>query len=330
MSDLTTTCMGLSLRNPVVVASSTLSSRVESIQQAEELGAGALVIRSLFEEQVNYESAKMEEALQAGAESFAEALSYLPMLQHAGAREHLMWVEKARAAVKMPLIGSLNATTGGKWVDFARQMAGTGVNAIELNVYAVETDAKQTAADVEQRLFATFEAVRAAVKLPVAVKLSPFYSSLPNVVAGLEKRGAAAVVLFNRFLQPDIDIKTESLQKQMGLSRSDEMRLPLRWVALLHGRTKLDLIASTGVEQPADVVKYLLAGATAVQTCSALYRHGLPHLKTLVDGVNAWMKEKGYARVADFRGKVSQGHVGGNLFDFERAQYVGFLLSQKG
>lgn len=327
MSDLTTSYMGIKLANPVVVASSTFSGRIETIKKVQDLGAGAMVIRSLFEEQVIHEVAQMEDVLLTGAESYAEALTYLPMLEHAGAREHLMWVEKARAAVKMPLIGSVNAVHAGKWVDYARQMAETGVDALELNVYAVEADPEVSSADVEARMFETFEAVRNVVKIPIAVKIGPFYSGLAHVVSELEKRGATGVIMFNRFLQPDIDVDTEQLQKARGLSRSADMRLPLRWIALLYGRVGLDLIGNTGVESAQDIVKYLLAGATAVQVASALYRDGIDSLASLIKGVDEWMARKGYAAIEDFRGKVSQRDLEGNLFTFERAQYVDFLLS---
>lgn len=326
MSNLTTSYMGIQLANPVVVAASTFSGKIDTIRKIQDLGAGALVIKSLFEEQVLHEVGEMEEALLTGAENYAEALTYMPMLEHAGAREHLMWVEKAREAVKMPLIGSVNAVHAGKWVDYARQMAETGVDALELNVYAVEADPERSSASIEKRLFETFDAVRGAVKIPVAVKLSPFYSGLAHVVSELERRGAAGVVLFNRFLQPDINPETETLEKAKGLSHAADMRLPLRWIALLYGRVGLDLIGNTGVENAADIVRYLLAGSTAVQVASVLYRNGVDVLPSLINGVDAWMSRKGYAAIEDFRGKVSQRDFEGSLFNFERAQYVDFLM----
>ncbi len=327
MSNLATTYMGIELANPVVVAASTFSAQIDTVREIADLGAGALVIKSLFEEQVLHEVGEMEDVLTAGSESFAEALTYLPLLEHAGAREHLVWIERTRAAVKMPLIGSVNAVHAGKWADYARQMAETGVDAIELNVYAVEADPARNGADVENRLFETFEAVRSVVRIPVAVKLSPFYSGMAHVIGQLEKRGANGVVLFNRFLQPEIDIETETVGRAKGLSRRDDMRLPLRWIALLYGRVGLDLIGNTGVEDASDIVRYLLAGATAVQVASALYRGGVGALPALSDGVSAWMAGKGYGSIGDFRGKVSQKDMAGNLYTFERAQYVDYLLS---
>lgn len=330
MSDLSVSYLGVDLKNPVVVAASTFSSKIESIKQIEAAGAGALVIRSLFEEQVMHEVQQMEDELSVGAEVYAEALTYMPMLEHAGAREHLMWIEKTREAVQMPLVGSVNAVSAGKWISYAKELSETGVNALELNVYAIEADPAVSGGDVEKRLFDTFDAVKAVVNIPIAVKLSPYYSSIANVVAGLENRGAAGVVLFNRFLQPDIDIDGEIAQKDRTLSTAAEMLLPLRWIGLLHGRVKLDLIANTGVETAEDVVKYLLAGATAVQTAAALYRFGIDHVSSLVDGLDAWMKGKGYSDLAEFRGKVSQRDHEGSLHAFERAQYVEYILSQKG
>ncbi|MBL7115932.1 MAG: dihydroorotate dehydrogenase-like protein [Kiritimatiellae bacterium] len=329
MSELNTSYMGIPLANPVVIAASTLSADLNTIKKAEDVGAGALVIRSIFEEQIRHEVGEMEDALSTGSEAYAEALSYLPMLEHAGAREHLMWVEKAREAVKMPLIGSVNAVSGGKWVDYAKQLADTGIDALELNTYAVEADMTRSSADVEHGLYQMFEAVSDAIDLPIAVKLSPFYSSISNVVAELESRGAKGVVLFNRFLQPDINVETEQIENSMNWSRREDARLPLRWTALLYGRVNLDIIGNTGIEEPEDIIKFILAGATAVQVAGSLYRKGIDHVAQLIAGLESWMVAKGYNDLSAFRGKVSQKDVEANLLNYERAQYVGFILSQK-
>ena len=330
MSELNTSYMGVPLANPVVVAASTLSANLDTIKKAEEVGAGALVIRSIFEEQISHEIGEMEDALSTGSEAYAEALSYLPMLEHAGAREHLMWIEKAREAVKMPLIGSINAVSGGKWVDYAKHIADTGIDALELNAYSVEADMTRNSADVEHDLYEMFEAVKDVIDLPIALKLSPFYSSISNVVAELESRGAKGVVLFNRFLQPDINVETEQLENSMSWSRREDTRLPLRWMALLYGRVNLDLIGNTGIEEAEDVIKFILAGATAVQVAGSLHRKGIDHITRLVAGLESWMDAKGYSDLSAFRGKVSQKDVETNLLNYERAQYVGFILSQKG
>lgn len=328
MADLSTTLMGIPLRNPVLVAACSISSKIDRIKEAEASGAAGLVIKSLFEEQILREMAELDEALDSGSDSFAESLSYLPKVQHAGAKEHLMWIEKARKEVSMPLIGSLNAVTPGKWTEYAKQMAQTGVNAIELNMYAVEADITRSAADVEARALETFEAVRQAVTLPIAVKLSPYYTSIGNFVGELSKRGADSVVLFNRFLQPDISPKSETLRNTMTAAGPAEMRLALRWIALLYGRTQAALIGNTGVMEPEDVVRYILAGAEAVQVATVLYRKGVMFLTSLVEGLDAWMTEKGHGTLGDFRGKVSQKGFVGDAFAFERAHYYEFLSAQ--
>lgn len=321
--------MGVSIKNPIVVAASTFSSNLDRVKEIEEKGAGALVIRSIFEEQILHEINVMEENLIPGEALSHEASTYLPSLEHAGAKAHLLQVEEIRKAVKMPLIGSVNAVSSGSWVDYTKQLAETGVDAIELNFYAVEVDLKRPAQLVEQKLFDTFEAIHKTVNLPMAVKLSPFYSAVGNVVAELERRGADGVVLFNRFFQPDINIETEVLERRITWSRSVDALLPLRWIALLYGWVKLDLIANSGVDKPADVVKFLLAGATAVQTATALYKHGVSYIETLLAGLEEWMESKGYSNIDAFRGKISQSDVQYNRYNYERAQYVDLILSQE-
>jgi dihydroorotate dehydrogenase (fumarate) len=328
MADLKTTYMGIPLRTPLVVAASTISSYIDRVKMAEQAGAGALVIRSLFEEQIQFDRLRMEEALSVGEHNYAEATSFFPKLRHGGAAEHLMWVEKTRKAVSLPLIASLNAVSAGGWTEFARQLAGTGVDGIELNVYAVAADPRRTGAEIEQDLFQTVEAVRAEIRLPLAVKLSPFYTSTVNVAAELDRRGVNALVLFNRFLQPDIDPEGESLHSEMVYSTPAELKLPLRCVALLHGRIRADLAVTSGVHSGRDAAKALLAGATVVQVASALLQNGIPYLSTMLRELEAWMGEHGYGRLEDFRGKLSQKEAD-DPFLFERAQYVNLLLAQK-
>lgn len=328
MSNLKTTYMGIELEAPIVVAASSISSLIDRIKLAEQAGAGLLVIRSLFEEQIQMEALRMEDQLSVGADSFPEALSYFPEIEHGGAQEHLMWVEKTRQEVELPLIASLNAVSPGAWIDYAKQLEGAGVDGLELNVYAVATNPKQKGADIEKTLYETVEAVKAEVKIPVAVKLSPFYTSVANVVHELDSRGADAVVLFNRFLQPDIDIKTEALKQEMVYSSSEELKLPLRWVALLFGRVKTDLALNTGVHSGLDAAKAFLAGAQIVQVASALLKNGIPYLSTMLRELEGWMEAQGYETLEDFRGKMSQKNVD-DPFAFERAQYVKLLMSQK-
>lgn len=328
MADLSTTYMGIPLKNPLVVAASSISGMIDRVKLAEQAGAGALVIRSLFEEQIMFDALKFDEALAVGSESFAESLSYFPKMKHGEADEHLMWVEKTKKAVTMPVIASLNAVSPGAWTKYARQLEGTGIDGLELNMYAVAADIGKPGPAIEAELYDVVQAVRQEVRLPIAVKLSPFYTSTANVAAELGRRGANALVLFNRFLQPDIDPLTETLQSEMVLSSPAELKLPLRWIALLYGRVQTDLALSTGAHSGLDVAKALLAGATVVQTASALIRNGVPYLSTMLRELEAWMGEKGYESPGEFRGKLSQQQAL-DPFAFERAQYVRLLLSQK-
>ena len=328
MTNLSTTYMGIPLTNPIVVAASSISNFVERIEMAEKVGAGALVIRSLFEEQIQVEQMRFDDRLAVGSESFPEALSYFPEVEHGAADEHLMWVEKARQAVQIPLFASLNAVSPGAWVHYAKQLEQTGIDGLELNVYAVATDLSKPGADIEKELFEIVENVKASVSIPVAVKLSPFYTSAVNVAAELDRRGVDALVLFNRFLQPTIDIETESLHNEMVFSTPHEIKLPLRWIALLYGRIKADLAITSGVHSGDDAIRALLAGATVVQLASTLFIHGLPYISTILRDIEAWMAEKGYESLDEFRGKISQKQVA-DPFAFERAQYVNLLLSQK-
>lgn len=328
MADLKTNYMGIALQSPLVVAASPISSMIDRVKAAEQAGAGALVIRSLFEEQIQFESLHLEETLAVGSESHAEALSYFPSLRHGQAKEHLYWIEKTRAAVRMPLIASLNAISPGAWAGYARQVEATGVDGLELNIYRVSADPATPGSEIERQLLEIVEAVRAEVRLPLAVKLSPFYTSLAHVAAELDRRGVQALVLFNRFLQPDIDPHKEELLSEMVLSAPAELRLPLRWIALLYGRVRVDLALSTGVHSGLDAAKALLAGAAVVQTASALLQQGIPYLSTMLRELEAWMGEHGYHSLADFRGKLSQRQAVDPTV-LERAQYIKLLTAQK-
>jgi len=328
MASLKTSYMGIELESPLVAAASSVSSFLDRIKQAEQAGAGLLVIRSLFEEQIQLEALRLEESLSVGSESFAEAVTYFPKVEHGGADEHLMWIEKTRAETSMPLIGSLNAVSPGAWTKYARQLEATGVDGLELNVYAVAADPKVSGAQLENVLFEIVESVVGEVKIPVSVKLSPFYTSVANVAAELDKRGVKGLVLFNRFLQPDIDPQTESLKQEMVYSSPEELKLPLRWVALLYGRVGADLALNTGVHSGLDAAKGFLAGAQIVQIASALLENGIPYLSTMLRELEAWMDEHGYDSLQDMRGKMSQKQID-DPFGFERAQYVKLLMSQK-
>ena len=260
MSDLSTTYMGIPLKSPIVVSACSISSMMDRVQMAERVGAGALVIRSLFEEQIQVEQQRFDDYLAVGGESYPEALSYFPAIEHGQADEHLMWVEKTRKGVKMPLIASLNAVSRGSWVDYARQLESTGVDGLELNVYIMGTNPDRPGAELEQELLEIVESVKAVVNIPVAVKLSPYYASTLNIAVELDKRGIEAMILFNRFVRPTIDIETETLQSQMFYSTPDEMRLPLNRVARIYGHIKADMALNTGVHSGADTFRHVGVG----------------------------------------------------------------------
>lgn len=326
MADISTTFMGIGLRSPVVVGACTISNHVDNIKRAEDAGAGGLVIYSLFQEQVELEAYEVEDELLISSDHFAESLTYFPQLKHAGAREHIMWVEKARKAVGMPLFASLNAVSRGTWVEYAKQLEGAGVNGLELNLYALETDPAKPAAEIEDRSLAVIADVKSSVSIPVAVKLSPWYTSVANFVSRVVEAGADGVVLFNRFYQPTIDPDSESLAIRLALSNPEETRLPLRWIAILSDELNVDFAASTGVHSSRDVIRQILAGARATQTVSAIYRNGIEHITTMNSALADWMGEKGYANIEAFRGKLSQRNIA-DPYAFERAQYISMLMN---
>jgi dihydroorotate dehydrogenase (fumarate) len=328
MGSLQTRFMGLTLANPIVAGSSDLTSNVDSIKRIEEAGAGAIVLKSLFEEQIQLERFKLEEDLEAGNDLYGEMATIFPKLQHAGAKEHLMWVKKAREAVKIPVIASLNAVTRATWVEYARQLADQGVDALELNFFATPRDFDVAGGSLEDEQLQTVREVRAAVRLPLAVKLSVFYSNPLNFIGRLDREGAGAFVLFNRFFQPDINTETESITQPFNFSIQADNRLPLRFAGLLHGRIKGDVCASTGIMSGADVVKMILAGASSVQVVTGLYRQGVKSIRTMLDEVGRWMDARGYATIEAFRGKLSAKNAK-DPWAYTRAQYAKMLLSPK-
>jgi len=321
MADLTTTYMGIPLANPFIVGASSLSRRVDTIQQLEDAGAGALVIKSLFEEQVLAEGDAFAARMTQYDNMFSEAVSMFPRIEHGGPKQHLYWVEKTRAAVKMPLLASLNCINRDTWVDYARQLAQTGIDGLELNFYSPPLDPTVTAGDIEAREIETLAEVCEAVHIPVAVKLHPYYTSLMNVAVRFSDVGAKGLVLFNRLFQPDIDPVREEKMAQVQLTHPRDSLVPLRWTALLSQRTPADLVASTGIDSGLDVAKMLLAGATAVQVVSTLYRNSPKHLGAMQQELTAWMDARGYKTLAECRGKLAQPKLS-DAWSFERGQYV--------
>ena len=294
LMDLSTEYMGLRLSNPLVASASPLSRTVEGVRRLAEGGVGAIVLYSLFEEQVRKEEIENALLVDAGAESFPESLSYFPPAAgEAGPQTYLSLLERAAGAVNVPVIGSLNGITPGGWTDYARAMQTAGAAAIELNVYYLPGDPHSSGREVEQRQLDVLARVKDAVSVPVAVKLSPYFSSTGEMAVRLDEAGANALVLFNRFLQPEIDLDKLTVESHVGLSEPIEARLPRAWIALLHGRVNASLAATTGVGTSADVAKYLLAGADVVMTASALLRHGPEYATELLDGLSAWMRPEG-------------------------------------
>jgi len=303
--DLATSYMGLTLRNPLVASASPLCHTVEGVRSLADAGVGAVVLHSLFEEELAEEAARQARLLEAGSDSFAESLSYFPAFGGFGPRPYLSLLERATAAVDIPVIASLNGATPSGWTDYARAMQDAGAVAIELNISYLPGDPGISGRDAEQRHLEILELVRAAVSVPIAVKLNPYFSSTGEMALRLDRAGADALVLFNRFLYPDIDAESLGVVSKVGLSNSAEARLPRTWIALLRGRLTAALAATTGVEGPDDVVRYLLAGADVVMTTSALLRHGPQHAEFLLTGLADWMARKGFSSVADFRGLLA-------------------------
>ena len=322
--DLSCTYMGLPLRNPLVASASPLSYTLEGIRRLADAGVGAIVMYSLFEEELRAQAVRDSELVEQPAESFPEALDYFPAVvgEDPGPRRYLSLIERAAASVDVPVIASLNGASPDGWSGYAQAMQEAGAAALELNAYYLP-DARTSAREVEQRQLEVLERVKDAVSLPVAVKLSPHFSSTGEIARRLDEAGADALVLFNRFLQPDIDYETLSVVPSVTLSSPAEARLPRTWIALLSGRVNAALAASTGVEDAGDLAKYLLAGADVVMSASALMRHGPEHAGALLDGLSAWMSSKGFAGLAELRGILSV--PVGSEEHYERMGYVNAL-----
>lgn len=324
--DLTTRYLGMTLRSPLLASPSPMSQTVDGVRRMADGGVGAVVLYSLFEEQLLRDAERDSRLAEAGADSFGEALSYFPddvdpAESDPGPRHYLSLLERSVTAVDIPVIGSLNGVTPGGWSRYATAMQDAGAAAIELNIYYLPGDPHITGQQVEQRHIDVLESVKQAVTVPVAVKLSPYFSSIGEVATRLDLAGADGLVLFNRFLQPDIDPETLKVTSAVNLSRPSEARLPRTWISLLRGRIQASLAATTGVEDAADVVSYLLAGADVVMTTSALLRHGPQHAGVLLDGLTEWMQRKGFQTVDEMRGLLAT-PTGTDPTDRERSNYV--------
>ena len=321
--NLTTTYLGLKLRTPLVPSSSPLSEDLDNLKRMEDAGASAIVMHSLFEEQIRHESQTLRHH---GTESNAEAPSYFPESDEFkfGPNRYLLNLVKAKQALGIPVIGSLNCRTFGGWLTTARAIEQAGADALELNIYSIPTDPDVTAEEIETGYLTILASVRAQVKIPIAVKLSPFFTNFANFARKLDQQGADGLVLFNRFYQPDIDLETLAVSPTIVLSAPLEMRLPMRWIAILHGRLRASLAASSGIHCGTDALKMLMAGADVTMVCSVLLRHGIAHLGEIEREMREWMEAHEYESVEQLKGTLSQRNCP-DPAAFERAQYIATL-----
>jgi dihydroorotate dehydrogenase (fumarate) len=328
MVDLTTTYLGLKLKNPLVASPSPLSEKVENVKKMEEAGISAIVMYSLFEEQIIHESLELDHFLNRGTESFAEALTYFPdMGRYSLAPEkYLHALEKTKRAVNIPVMGSLNGVSTGGWIEYARKIQDAGADGLELNLYYLPTDLSLTASQLEDNYVKLVSDIRATVNIPLAIKLAPFFTALPNFASRLVEAGANGLVLFNRFYQPDFDLETLEVVPNLVLSNSDELRLPLRWIAILYGKVKADLALTSGVHTREDAIKAIMAGANVAMTTSALLKRGTIAIQQILTGMEEWMVAHEYESVQQMRGSMSQGAVT-DPAAFERANYMKVLNS---
>jgi dihydroorotate dehydrogenase (fumarate) len=321
--DLTTEYLGLKLRSPLVVSASPLSEDIDNLKRMEDAGAAAVVLYSLFEEQLRQDRLELNENMEQGTESFAEALTYFPEPEdfRLGPEEYLKHIAAAKKSTRIPIIASLNGSSEGGWTDYSRKIEQAGADAIELNIYYIPTDMNLTGTEVEMTYLDILKAVRAIVKIPVAVKLSPFFSNFANMARRLDQAGADGLVLFNRFYQPDIELESLEVKPNILLSTPMAMRLPLRWIALLHNRLRASLAATSGIHRASDVLKMLMAGADVTMLCSTIIRHGIPQIALIERDLVAWLTEHEYESVRQLKGSLSQSKCA-EPAAFERAQYM--------
>ncbi|MGD9929518.1 MAG: dihydroorotate dehydrogenase-like protein [Mangrovibacterium sp.] len=325
MADLSTNYMGLKLKNPIILGASNLVSKPEIIQELEEAGIAAIVYKSLFEEQIQLESIQMEEELHEYEERNAEMTRLFPNMEHAGPKEHLFNLKTLKKKVSVPVIASLNAIYEPTWVDYARELEQTGVDALEINLYATPGYFEVEGEKVEYKQVQIVESVKKAVKIPVSVKLSPFYTNTLNFIKKLDEAGADGYVLFNRFFQPDIDIQDETFFYPWELTREKDYQLALRYAGLLYGNVDASISGTRGISGAEDIVKMLLAGVDTVQVVSAIYRKQPAYVTTMLNDLTTWMNDKGYKSLGDFRGKLSRKNMK-DPFTYQRAQYVDILM----
>ncbi len=330
MVDLSTKYLGIDLKNPLVASASPLSEDIEKIKQMEEKGIAAVVLHSLFEEQVMLQEKELNYSLTLGTESFAEALSYLPDVNHYrfAPDEYVKYISKVKEAVKIPVIGSINGISNSGWIRYGKKIEEAGADALELNIYYLPTQTSDSCQEIEQIYLDLIKILRQNITIPIAVKLSPYFNSIPGMADKLAEEGADGLVLFNRFYQPDMDLMDMSVVSNLELSRSSELRLRLRWVAILYQKVKADLAITGGIHTTEDIIKGILAGANVTMTTSALLEKGIPYIDELIQGTEEWLRRNQYNSINEIRGLLSQQNVK-ETDAFERANYMKVLQSYR-
>ncbi|MGD9898304.1 MAG: dihydroorotate dehydrogenase-like protein [Calditrichaceae bacterium] len=329
--DLSTKYLGLKLKNPLVPSASPLSNNIDTVKKLEDAGAAAVVMYSLFEEQITHESNEIDTFLTYGSESFSEALSYFPQpeaFNNLDAEEYLEQVARLKSAVDIPIIGSLNGVSSGGWMKYAKKIEEAGADALELNVYYIPTDPNMTSQQVEEIYLDNLKTVKESIKIPVAIKLSPFFSAFANMATKLDKAGVDGLVLFNRFYQPDIDLEELEVVPNLIFSSSHEMRLPLRWLAILYGKINANLAATTGIHDAKDVLKMVMAGADVTMMASVLLKDGVGQVSKILADLEKWMEEHEYKSISQMKGSMSYKNVA-EPAAYERANYMKTLQSIK-
>ena len=326
MIDLTTQYMGIKLKNPIIAGASKLTSNMETIKKLEASGVGAIVTASLFEEQIQLEKFKMDEDREKYSDRHAEMITVFPEVEHAGPKEHLHWVRKAKENLSIPVIASLNAVHEETWIEYARLLQETGVDGLELNFYASPRNFNRDAVSIEQEQISILERIKTNVKIPISVKLSPFYTNPLHFISRLDQAGVQGFVLFNRLFQPDIDAGKQENIFLFHFSERSDNRLPLRYAGLLSGNIQADICSSTGIFEGEDAAKMILAGATCVQTVSTLYKNGIEYITNMLENLKTWMEQKGYASLSEFRGKMNKKNSK-DPWVYTRAQYVKLLMN---
>jgi dihydroorotate dehydrogenase (fumarate) len=328
MANLSTTYMGIELKNPLILGASNLVSRPDVIKQLEKEGIGAIVYKSLFEEQIQLEDLQLSEELQEYEHRHAEMLSQYPSMEHAGTKEHLYNLEKLRKSVNIPVFASLNAINDSTWTEYAKELEMTGIDGLEINLYFVPGDLDVPGKSIEDKQIHTIQEIKQVLKIPVSIKISPFYSNPLNFIKRADDAGADGFVIFNRFFQPEIDIDKESFYFPWELSNSKDYMVTLRFAGLLYGNLKGSICASRGIYTSDDVIKMILAGADVVQMVSTVYKNKPSHVAHILSEMNTWMDKKGYKNLDDFRGKLSQKSLK-DPYAYKRAQYIDILMSSE-